>query len=331
MAVKTGATEALKKLPTVLQTSLRCIPDPLLFSDLDQVIKGHQVYDVLAKFTPSVMENNTDFDLYRQQQALARESREGDILSLNEKIMHNADWRTGEKNIAWGLDKYKFLRKSSSPPCTAHSLTVSKDEVERAWEMAPGRDWYFLMEADTYLNWPNLVRWLDQRNSQRRWYFGNALRMDEHPGEFYFGHGGAGIILSGLVVKEFAKIKYGLANRWDHRIEPMVFGDYVLAAALDEELDVRITKSYPFLHQHLPALVPFGGEEWCRPIVTLHHMDGELLEQMRDLEDLYPGRSLRFRDLYYSQVCEFGLPFPWDTDRADVRDRAYALLVRTTH
>ena len=41
VAVKTGATEALEKIPALMQTSLRCAKTVLFFSDLEQDIGSY--------------------------------------------------------------------------------------------------------------------------------------------------------------------------------------------------------------------------------------------------------------------------------------------------
>lgn len=115
VVLKTGATEAMAKLPTILHTSLRCVRNPLLLSDLNQQFEGHMIHDVLANFTPSAMENNTDFDLYRKQQELAREHPDSDFTLLHQKTANKM------KNPAWALDKYKFLRTMLYPmACVTH-------------------------------------------------------------------------------------------------------------------------------------------------------------------------------------------------------------------
>ena len=124
--------------------------------------------------------------------------------------------------------------------------------------------------------------------------------MHSHPTELWFGHGGAGILLSGPTVKEFNVAKQGMANRWDHRIVNMTWGDYVLAAALDEEMGLKIQSADPMMHVHHPALIPWSGaKEWCQAIITLHHMDEKLQKQMQDLETSHPGQTIRFRELYH--------------------------------
>lgn len=47
MSVKTGATEAAAKVPTQMQTALRCVKNVFLFSDLEQDIGEYHLYDAL--------------------------------------------------------------------------------------------------------------------------------------------------------------------------------------------------------------------------------------------------------------------------------------------
>ncbi|KAI7711459.1 hypothetical protein KC353_g8972, partial [Hortaea werneckii] len=112
ITVKTGATEALSKLPAQLETSLKCVKDPILVSDLQQTLGRHQIHDVLAASSSSKpMAKNPDFDIYRHQQRLAETGGldEPALARLKRMPMPEQDWRTAGKTAAWGLDKYKFL------------------------------------------------------------------------------------------------------------------------------------------------------------------------------------------------------------------------------
>lgn len=109
--IKTGATEVYAKLPTLLATILKCVREPLIFSDLEQRLGEHQVHNVLANFTPSAMKGNKDFDIYRTQQQYVADGRAADLPRLSSVPIPSDDWRTNGKSAAWGLDKYKFLRE----------------------------------------------------------------------------------------------------------------------------------------------------------------------------------------------------------------------------
>ncbi|TKA55300.1 hypothetical protein B0A55_12514, partial [Friedmanniomyces simplex] len=64
VVMRTGATEIGDKLPVHLNTTMRCYPDTLIFSDYAEVFEGQQVYDALANVDTHVKETNMDFAHY---------------------------------------------------------------------------------------------------------------------------------------------------------------------------------------------------------------------------------------------------------------------------
>lgn len=119
--LKTGATELHAKAPTPLASSLRCVREPLIFSDLEQRLGQHQVHNALANVTPSAMEGNKDFDIYRKQQQYVAEGREADLPELSAIPIPSDDWQTKGKSAAWSLDKWKFLRESLDMMASAYA------------------------------------------------------------------------------------------------------------------------------------------------------------------------------------------------------------------
>ncbi|KAK4541418.1 hypothetical protein LTR36_008019 [Oleoguttula mirabilis] len=293
--VKTGATEALIRLPTQLVASLRCVKEPIIVSDLEQTLGRHRIHDVLANIAPEDKDANPDFDIYRKQREYATSGQRIKLHSLSSLPVVGDDWRTKGKSAAWGLDKYKFLHM-----------------VEKAWELQPEREWYVFIEADTYLSWRNLLGFLGKYDSQKPWYFGDPVLMHEHkPTILQFAHAGSGFILSGSLVRDWVVNHAGLANRWDKRIPEMWFGGYVMADALDEELKVTVTDVTPMMQRENPARVPFGADVWCKPVVTLHHLDSRQFNELYQTEMALGTSQLLFRDVYHSAYLA-GLPFRRD-------------------
>lgn len=179
--------------------------------------------------------------------------------------------------------------------------------VEQSWELAPNRHWYFFMEADTYVSWPNLLKWLATLDPRKKLYYGNAVRIWEYPKELYFGHGGSGFLLSGATVREFAVNHRGLAKRWDKRVHKMWFGDYVLAAALYEELHLSLTDARPSLTSDDASALTFSEETFCKPVVTLHHIDSQHLNNVFQFERNSNGSELLYRDVYHGSFSS-GMP-----------------------
>jgi hypothetical protein len=202
VSIKTGATEPKKKLSAILDTSLSCAKDVMIFSDLNQTFNGIEIHDVLSRFTPEAMVGNQDFNIYRDQLELQAQNREDEIETLfAQRPAYVFHWHTLGHSAAWALDKYKFI----------HML-------EMAYELQPGRDWYLFVEPDTYLSWPNLIRWLRTLDPTKKLYLGNAIQKSDERDPLYFAHGGSGFVISGPALKEFAVDRRGIANRLDFRM-----------------------------------------------------------------------------------------------------------------
>ncbi|TKA80654.1 hypothetical protein B0A55_01873 [Friedmanniomyces simplex] len=287
----TGATEALETLSTQLVTSLRCITEPLIFSDLEQRLGSHVIYDVLANVSAETMDRNQDFDIYRKQHELVASGRENELRLLGDLPV-----------AATGLEKYKMLHA-----------------IELAWQLQPDRDWYCFVGADTYLSWPNLLAFFEAYDPSEMWYFGQPIRRLEDPTGLRPVQGGAGFILSGRLVRDWNVQATALATRWDGRIDSTWPADYVLAAALDEELHVRVTDATPMLQTEDPAMVAFGLENWCKPVVTVDKLDPRQLDRMYQIELALNGSLLLFKDLHAASY-HIGYPFKrddWDNRAHD--------------
>ena len=249
VVVKTGANEIYEKLPTQLLTALRCYDDLLIFSDLDQRIGSHHVYDALDNITEATKLDNADFDYYHTLQEYQRFGQ--DVSPLKEEA----------GKAAWVLDKYKFL----------HILV-------KTWNMRPGRKWYIFIEADTYLVRSNLMLWLERLDSSQPLYLGsptsirNGVGLKHEP----FAHGGSGIILSRGAMSRFVEGDPGVAARYDEGTRHEGLGDFVLMKALHDK-GIKFSKRWPMLQGEKPATIPFGtgpgGKgQWCQPVVTMHHV-----------------------------------------------------------
>ena len=70
VTVKTGASEVEKRIPPIMTTSLRCAPQTLIFSDLQQQVEEYGIHDSLDDVSQEITEGNSIFDLYRFQQQL---------------------------------------------------------------------------------------------------------------------------------------------------------------------------------------------------------------------------------------------------------------------
>ncbi|KAL4952720.1 hypothetical protein BDW69DRAFT_167081 [Aspergillus filifer] len=261
--IKTGATEVYEKLPTQLLTTLGCVQDFLLFSDLDEQIGPYRIRDTLVDFNETLKETLPDFELYRLQHEFRRTNQ--DMASLK-----------GDK--AWKLDKYKFLHM-----------------VEKAWLERPGRDWYFFFETDTYIVWTNLVLWMQRISPPTEaLYLGAIAYFMNDP----FAHGGSGFLISGELLKQFIG-DGGLANKYDDAFAQNCCGDSVLANTIQKELDLQVQQMFPQINGEKPSTLPFGPTHWCQPVVTMHHLHPRERTAIFDFEQARPDltKPLTFAEL----------------------------------
>lgn len=210
VVVKTGASESYAKIPTQLMTVLRCAPDFLLFSDMEQSIAGHHIYDSLDTVLLKAKAGNPDFDLYQRQQACPVDQHSC-----------SASSDQGMKG-GWELDKYKNLHIA-----------------EKTYDLRPNYDWYLFIDADTYVLWNNLVQWLRtlEDPSRKKHYIGSVTLISDFP----FAHGGSGYILSQATMRELAVDHHLIANRYDMVAKESCCGDYVIGLALHEALGVSVS------------------------------------------------------------------------------------------
>ncbi|KAF2420987.1 hypothetical protein EJ08DRAFT_653699 [Tothia fuscella] len=247
ITVKTGASEASALIPTLLQTSLKCFPHVLLFSDMPQIIQGlggpegraegeeYKFHDSLSTVSHRVKEKNPTFDIYRHQLHLLETGFQNWTLTgLAEAMNVTLD---KARDMAWSLDKYKFT----------HVL-------EMTWDLLPSKQWYFHIDGDTYIFASTLSAWLKTLDA-REMIYGGALVCSG----IAFAHGGSGYITSGVAMHHLAVTHKGMAAKMDSRAVDMPFGDLVLAHAM-KDVGIEIKNAVPILNGGTADVVAFSYE-----------------------------------------------------------------------
>lgn len=207
LVMKTGATESYDRLPVQIMTILKCLPDFLLFSDLEQHIGGFHVRDSLETVLDEAKEHNGDFDLYRLQKQCAVDQ------DNCAKMMETPD------SAGWNLDKYKNIHMA-----------------EKSYRLRPDHDWYVFVDADTYVSWPNMVYALGQLDPNMARYFGSPNVI----GDKLFAHGGSGYVVSRGAMEDFVGNNPGIANKYDVEIQDNCCGDFMFAQALNETIGILV-------------------------------------------------------------------------------------------
>ncbi|KAF5673304.1 hypothetical protein FHETE_3428 [Fusarium heterosporum] len=262
LVMKTGATEAFTKLPAHLLTSLQCLDDYLLFSDLDQQIDKYQIYDVLKDVKEDVRKGRKEFDLYKAQN----------------DCPISQQYCTADMKEGWNLDKYKFLHM-----------------VEKAWEMRPNKEWYVFAEADTYIFWSNLAHFLRNKvNGTETPYVGSVAMLKGKP----FAHGGSGYIIHGDTMKKMVDIP-DLAHKYDLMAHHECCGDYLMSLAV-METGKKVKQAHPMFNGEKPVTLPFGNSHWCEPLLTMHHMNPEEVSDAWHFEQTRQKKGIvQIREMYH--------------------------------
>ncbi|KAE8355454.1 hypothetical protein BDV28DRAFT_146128 [Aspergillus coremiiformis] len=295
VVMKTGATEALQKIPVHFNTTLRCVPHFVVFSDFEEKIAGVQVHDVLRSVDEKVKQTHPDFDLYNR---LRQSGRAG----LTAADM-NDDQSTPQgkpDNRGWLLDKWKFL------PMINESLVLRADAK-----------WYVFMEADTYVVWPNLVAWLEKFDPNQPYYMGSQIEI----AGVVFGHGGSGFVISHAAMHQLADYHATRVEEHDEYTGNHWAGDCVLGKVF-KDAGVDLFFATPMLQGDTPWTFSYyePKHHWCTPVGTYHHMTADDIRETWAFEQRWWANTHK-PTLLHADVFE-ELVHPHLEDRKDDWDNA---------
>ncbi|KAI0384775.1 glycosyltransferase family 31 protein [Hypomontagnella monticulosa] len=252
--LRTGATEAPKKLPVHFTTTLRCIPHYTIYSDYEEDIEGHHVYNALDEVNPNIVATHADFEYYRRLQEGGREAFTSGELSQWAAAKNT---NSGRDSPGWKLDKWKFL-----------------PIAEKALRQRPDAKWYIFIESDTYILWRNLLEWLSQFNPSKPHYLGMQMQI----GDVVFAYGGAGFAISNPALKKVVAHRSENLEFYDDFTGRHWAGDCVLGKAL-ADAGVNLLWSFPTLASDQPPDMnfnsTFGGHAkrpWCYYATSYHHL-----------------------------------------------------------
>ena len=250
---KTGATEIHEKLPVHFETTLRCIPNIKIVSDFEEDFHGHHVEDVLADVSPAIQKSEPEFEVYNRLKTHGRGAITPEEL---------AEWSAAQntiygatENLAWKLDKWKFVPM-----------------LNKTYRAQPDAKWFIFMEADTYINWPNMLAWLDQFDPVKRLYLGEQMQI----GDILFGYGGTGYVLSNPAMRKALKYQKANAKEIEEFTSTQWAGDMVLGWVLGQA-GIELHWSWPNLQGQVPSdldyfAVGWHKRQWCYAAVSYHHM-----------------------------------------------------------
>lgn len=273
--IKSSAVVVENLLSAHLNTTLRCIPNFVLYSDLEEEVDGHHVYDALQELDLNSQVSNDDLDLYRRLQLQGRAGLTSEELDTSSTAVRN-------------LDKFKYF-----------------PIMEKALQYKPDAKWYIFIDTKTYIFWPTLIQWLAQFDYGEAQYIGDPSQHQDQ----VFAQGDSGIILSRLALSMASE------HREHHRAEYNEFvpnectGDCLLGKLLQNAGVPLRPWSWPILQDDSPleldhvAKVSKNRNAWCYPVASYGHLTpvdinnlwlferGELLNVSAELNFLSITRS----------------------------------------
>lgn len=219
------------------------------------------VHDVIAPVLSSraVTPHIHDSSRVKKYRSLAEAIRKG----------NDAEAQSISRDVGWELDAMKVCLNSSR--CLSHVLTTDTSQfipgLELAHSLMPHKDWYLLIDDDTFVIPPSLRLFLTSLDPARPLYAGNAI------GDFRarFAHGGSAVLLSRAAVTQLldAPSRAAVHRAYVDSLTE-VWGDKLLATTLMRVgvyLDERFTH---FFNGGRPRATRISADRFCLPLISFH-------------------------------------------------------------
>jgi hypothetical protein len=277
--LKTGSTELQDKLPVHLDTTLRCYPHSVIFSDLAETFQGYPILDALEDVDPEIKQNHDEFALYRRLQQGGRASL--DQLELSGPSSSSQGSSGKPQNPGWKLDKWKFLPM-----------------VRKTLAMYPDMHWYVFVETDTYIFWSTLLAFLATKDWTKPHYMGAEMQI----GDIVFAHGGTGYAVSRtaleMVVKHYVENK----KEWETFTANHWAGDCVLGKAFKDAgsplaFEWPIWQGDDIGNMNYDRTNSHDRSLWCYPTVSYHHLSPIVIRDLWGFEQEWASKHREVRPL----------------------------------
>jgi hypothetical protein len=270
VTAKTGIGER-HSLEGLLSSYGSCISNLLIVSDATDDVQGQHIHDILADLPTSYAQNNSDWSAYEAQRQ---------TIAVGNEV--------SKSHEAWKLDRFKFLPM-----------------VEYAYAKNSNAEWYVFIETDTYVFWDVLFRVLEKLDSDERHYLGTAV-----PGahDRWFAYGGAVIVLSKGLLRDLPlEGEQRLSIKYETMVRDDCCGDAVLAYVFHAELGVRLQNMYPTFSGEMPQWLWVTRDNWCTPLLSLHHLNTDTLSSLWHWERCQLTTGLE-QPITFAALLAWGLP-----------------------
>jgi len=241
VVLKTGVGQGDKN-EAHLTSVTSCIRNIIVFSDVPERRHDREFIDILEGLPESYLQH-PDFSVYHKQ-----------------RTAYDSGEPIGLSNEGWKLDRFKFLPM-----------------INEAYNMRPNASWYVFLEADVYMFWDNLFRFLNQINEQEMHYFGSATAGSHGR---WFAYGGAGIIVSQGLMKSLVGDGTVLSEKYQEWMLADCCGDAVLGYVILDKTGVKVEDLYPMLSGDSLEALGVSEQRWCNPVLSLHRMTTDSLRSL---------------------------------------------------
>ncbi len=305
-----GATEVLDKLPVHLETSLRCFPNYVVYSDYGENFHGQLIVNALEFVSQRIQEEHQDFELYRRLKQDGRSAlSDGAFQGANSAVDGQGMTTGNAQNPGWKLDKWKFLpmvnRTLYDFPDMKWYIFSEGEALHRSVTptMSPLLISFPVHLADAYVVWSTMLQLLATLDSRQLVYQGQFMSA----GADNFVYGGAGIIVSQAalqaVVAYYSSHKKELEDFTDHHWA----GDAVLGKAF-KEAGVLLTDIWPIMQGDYPGWLTYlpGGtltdgiaRAWCKPVANFHHVTPDAVRALWHTEQEWLERRTDVSHVFF--------------------------------
>lgn len=249
MILKTGVTVAHKRLPAHLKGTFRCTPKYLIFSDFSETINSHRIHNVFEAVDLAAQLSMPEFELYS-------------FLQENPNRLSEVLDDPSHSTNGWRLDRWKFLPL-----------------LQKTWEAYQEAKWYLIIEGDTAVVWSNLLRWLSTLDSKEPIYLGLSQEVGPH----HFALGGTGIILSRAALQRAVEWIPSRLDDYNQFTQAVMYGDITLGRVF-EDAGITLRNGGSLFESNSISSVAYSPTTWCRPFVTMHHMQPDEIYSLWEVE-----------------------------------------------
>ena len=248
LITKVGSATVHKRLLIHLAEQPRSslyMPNTLYVSDYPLTLSNITFFDALGNVSSTIAGLDEFRSLRSELTALVESNQDLDSMSSTDG--------------GWKLDKYKFLPM-----------------VAEAWRRYPRKKWYVVVEADTFVFYNELVKWLGTLDASQQLLLGHPTFCDYDGQSTMFTHGGSGIVMSrGLVEASFGADP-DFEHHHDDLIQKSAFGDALLSKSFYDAPGVTLTELSPEAGDRFnsdpPRVLKFHRGNWCNPLLSFHHV-----------------------------------------------------------